>query len=295
MNLNHWTRAGSKTKWSPAALVPVVLTVAIACGATSVSAAPGTKNIGKPDATSVKAAETTRATRNTATKANATKARAKKVGAFNPDDESVELFEAIENGDIKVRVIPKDSTQARVFIQNKTKKPLNVKLPEAFAAVPVLAQMGGGGQGMGGGGGMAGGGGGGGFFNVPAEKEGNFKVACMCLEHGKPEPRAAMAYMLVPIEKFTEKPGVKELCTMLGDGKIPQRAAQVAAWHLNNDMSWEELAAKKISYPNGDSEPYFTAEELHDAVSIVSSAMSQVEEKPAVERTPSPGETARGE
>ncbi|HUY34116.1 MAG TPA: hypothetical protein VMV69_15315 [Pirellulales bacterium] len=203
------------------------------------------------------------------------------------------MFKAVENGDLKVKLIPKDSTQGRVFIQNKTKKPLNVKLPEAFAAVPILAQMGGG-QGMGGG--MGGGGmGGGGMFNVPAEKEVNLKVACMCLEHGKPEPRAAMTYKLVPIEEFTDKPGVKQLCTMLGNGQIPQRAAQVAAWHLNNDMSWNELAAKKIVQLSGDSEPYFTDEELATAVSIVSAATSKVEEKPAIEKIPSPGETARGE
>ena len=67
--------------------------------------------------------------------------------------------------------------------------------------------MGGGMGGMGGGMGM-----GGGFFNVPAEKEGNFKVPCMCLEHGKPEPRPAMTYKLAPIETLSKKPGVEELC-----------------------------------------------------------------------------------
>ncbi|MCA9228509.1 MAG: hypothetical protein KDA47_22990, partial [Planctomycetales bacterium] len=62
----------------------------------------------------------------------------------------VELFQAIENGDIEVTMIPKDATQSTVLIKNNTKKPLSIKLPEVFAGVPVQAQFGG----MGGMGGM---------------------------------------------------------------------------------------------------------------------------------------------
>ncbi|MHA1567401.1 MAG: hypothetical protein ACTSX7_18985, partial [Alphaproteobacteria bacterium] len=88
-----------------------------------------------------------------------------KLGQFNPDDKTVEMFTAIEQDQIDVKLIPKDSTQCRVMIENKTDQPLNVKLPDAFAGVPVLAQMGGMGGGMGGGGmqGMGGGMGGGGM------------------------------------------------------------------------------------------------------------------------------------
>ena len=284
MTFNHWTRAGLKANWSLA----VVSIAAIACGELVVSAAPGDQNTKKAATVGAKATEKSRASGNSAAKTM--RSRTKKAGDYNPADESVELFEAIEKGDLKVKIVPKDSTQARVFIQNKTKKPLNVKLPEAFGAVPVLAQMGGG-QGMGGG--M--GGGGGGFFNVPAEKEGNFKVACMCLEHGKPEPRPAMAYKLVPLEELTEKPGVKELCTMLGYGQISQRAAQVVAWHLNNDLSWEFLATKRIAYANGDSELYFTPQEMDAALTIEAAVKSQIDAKPAVAKTVSPGETTRSE
>ncbi|MCL6504416.1 MAG: hypothetical protein K6T86_17175, partial [Pirellulales bacterium] len=77
-------------------------------------------------------------------------------GQYNPEHATVELFTAMEAGDIEVKFIPKDDTQANVIIKNKTKQPLNVRLPQAFAAVPALAQMG-----MGGMGGMGGGMGGG--------------------------------------------------------------------------------------------------------------------------------------
>ena len=75
----------------------------------------------------------------------------------------VDFFAARQQGLIDVKFIPRNSKQANVLIQNNTKQKLALKLPQAFAGVPVLAQFGGGG-GMGGGGmgggGMGGGGGG---------------------------------------------------------------------------------------------------------------------------------------
>src|SRR4030042_731317 len=115
-----------------------------------------------------------------------------KPGQYNPDHKTVEMFQAIKDGQINVKLIPKDSTECGVLVENKTKQPLNVKLPEAFAGVPVLAQVGGAGvnnpggwggggnnrnwnnnsgnQGFGGGMGMGGMGMGGmGMWNVPPD------------------------------------------------------------------------------------------------------------------------------
>ena len=210
----------------------------------------------------------------------------KKLGEYNPADETVELFDAVEEGKIAVKLIPKDSTEGRVFIKNKSGKPLNVKLPEAFAAAPILAQggmMGGGG----GGGGQGMGGGGMGMMNVPAEKELNARLPCVCLEHGKPEPRPKMTYEVKRVESFTEKPGISELLARLAHGQIGQRAAQAAAWHLNNDMSWEELAEKKIEYANGTSEPYFTAVELQQGMAVAGQALNEAETPKQKDRQPS--------
>lgn len=212
----------------------------------------------------------------------------KKLGEYNPDDETVDMFEALEAGEIAVKFIPKDSTEGRVFIHNKADKPLNVKLPAAFAAAPVLAQMGGG-QGMGGGGGMRGGMG---MMNVPADKELNVRVPCVCLEHGKPEPRPQMAYEIKPLNEFTEKPGVAELLKRLGEGKIGQRAAQAAAWHLNNDMSWTELAQKRIDYLNGASEPYFSFFEIQQGMAAATQSLAETK-KSSEPRRSSPGETSQ--
>ncbi len=234
---------------------------------------------------------------------NAGERRITKAGALSQDPPTVEMFSAIEKGQINVKLIPKDSTQCRVLIENKTDKPLSIKLPEAFAGVPVLAQVrpggagvgaggggrpGGGGYGGGGGsqgvgGGMGGGGmggmGGGGFFNVAPEKVGQLRVPTVCLEHGKEEPHAAVPYEIKPIESFTNNPAVQKLCRMMGSGQLNQRAAQAAAWNLNNNMSWQELAAKRLRHANGASEPYFSPQEIQAGMQIAATAVKVAEQK----------------
>ena len=59
---------------------------------------------------------------------------------------------------------------------------------------------------------------------------------------------------------------------MLGTSQLNQRAAQVAAWHLNNNMSWQELAAKRLEYANGTSRPYFSRQELQAGAQITATA-----------------------
>ena len=243
---------------------------------------------------------------------------------------TVEMFAAMESGDIDVKLIPKDSKQSTVLIENKLDTPVRIKLPDAFAGVPVLGQMGmgmggmgrhgrrhgwrhgrhgwrhgwhgrwhgwhgrrhgwgmggmGGGMGgMGGGmGGMGGGMGGmGGFFNVKPGKVAKLRVPTVCLEHGKPEPNPRMAYKLVPIETLTTKPEVIELCKMLGTGRLPQSAAQAAAWHFSDNMTWEQLALKVgVDHLIGPSEPYFTGQELQAAMQIAAESTRRAQENPA--------------
>ena len=229
---------------------------------------------------------------------------------YNPADKTVEMFEAIKANQIEVKLIPKDATTSRVLVKNKTDQPLNIQMPEAFVGVPVVTkQFGGGGFGRGGGrGGMGGrrgggrgnwGGGGrsnrggsnqsfgGGFggrgmmggmgmFNIPAEAVGDVKVAAVCLEHGKQDPNSRVPYEIKPIESFTDKKEVKALCQMLGNGEIDQRVAQAAAWHLSNDMSWEDLAAETIRRANNMSRPFFLPQELQQAMEVVKEAKKRV-------------------
>lgn len=221
-----------------------------------------------------------------------------RVGQFNPDHESVEMFAAMDTGQIDVKFIAQDATAARVLIENKTKQPLNVKLPEAFAGVPadVLAQFGGGGaggggfggggmgggqQGMGGGmGGMGGGGGqqGGGFFNVAPEKVGKLKVACVCLDHGKPDPTPRNNYKIVKIERYVKNPETIELMKLFGTGKIDHGTAQAATWHLNNGLTWQELATMPSGEKRliGSPRPYFHPAQVRLAVELAKHVREQV-------------------
>ena len=223
--------------------------------------------------------------------------------------ETVEMFQAMKDGVIDVKFIAKDMTAARIIITNKTKKPLSIKLPEAFAGVPVLAQRGGGGfggggrggggrggglggggggQGLGGGlggggGGFGGGGGGrggggGGFFNIAPEKVGNIKVACLCLDHGMPDPTPRMKYEIKPIDTYVNRPAVVELVKAFGNGQLPHGAAQAAVWHLNNDISWEELAALRTGSERLLRRPsYFNEQDLRGGTVIAAEALRRAQ------------------
>ncbi|MGC4006488.1 MAG: hypothetical protein QM811_26535 [Pirellulales bacterium] len=202
----------------------------------------------------------------------------------------VEMFAAMKSGQIEVQYIPLDqSREAKLLIKNKTKTPLSVRLPETFGATPILAQFGGGnngggnnrnggnnnnqavGGGMGGGmGGMGGGGmgGGGGLFNIAPEKVGEIKTATVCLEHGKAEPSKSVPYEVKPLAEVSSKPEVAGLVKLMAAGKVDQRTAQAAVWHYANDLSWEQLAAKKINRLGRPDEPYYKAGELQVAAKV---------------------------
>ncbi|MCE9607439.1 MAG: hypothetical protein K8U03_21340 [Planctomycetia bacterium] len=226
------------------------------------------------------------------TAAEPSSSRALKPGQYNPANETVEFFAGIKSGEIEVKMIHKDVAQGKVFIKNASGKPLNVKLPETF--IGVNAQMGGGGMGgggggggqmsggggMGGGGGGAGGAGGGGgnFFNVAAEKVGEVPFVSVCLEHGKPDPRAAMKYEIRPLDSISAKPELRETLKLLGQGSLSQRAAQILAWHYNSNMSMEELAAKRIENLAGPSTPYFEPQELREALQAQAYIVKKLEE-----------------
>ena len=173
------------------------------------------------------------------------------------DNDTVEFFAAKKAGLIDVMFIPRSSKSANIMMKNRTKRKLSIKMPEAFAGVPILGQMGG--MGMGGGGGMGMGGGGmGGFQNIEPGRVRKVKVTTVCLEHGKKEPNPRVKYDIVPIENFTRNAQVIELCRMLGSGKLDQMSAQAAAWHLTDNLSWQQLVQKiGATHLNGTSERYF--------------------------------------
>lgn len=212
----------------------------------------------------------------------------------------VELFDGMQSGDLDVKIIAKNDHAGNVIIANKTGVPVDIKLPEAFAAVPVVAQFGGGGGGGGGGfggggssgggqqsggGGFGGGGqggGGGGVFSIPPDESAKLPVELLCLDHGLRDPSSSKPYKLVPAESHITKPAVIELLKALGRGELDHGAAQAAAWNLNNDMGWDALAAKQTgTVRNMHREPYFSARQIRAGMAYAQEATRRAEEAAA--------------
>lgn len=223
---------------------------------------------------------------------------------FDPAAKQVELFKGIKDGSITARLILKNSREGNVLIENKTDKPLTVKLPDAVVGVQVLKQggmgmgmgmpgggggggqqggggggggqssgggMGGGGGGMGGGGGGMGGGGGGmGMFSIPPQKVVRLPYRGVCLEHGKREPTSRMRYKLVPVEEYSKDAGLHELLRLVARGRLATPVAQAAAWNINNRMPWQALAAKRRTRLGGGYQPpFFHLQHLISARQVV--------------------------
>jgi len=223
---------------------------------------------------------------------------------FDPVAPRVELFQGIKDGKLSAQLILKNSRQGNVLIENKTDRPITVKLPDAVVGVQVLKQaagmgmggggMGGGGMGGGGGGGggggqssgggmggggmggggmgggMGGGGGGMGMFSIPPRKIVRLAYRGVCLEHGKREPNSRMRYKLVPVKDYSKDPGLAELLSLVARGRIATPIAQAAAWNLNSKMTWQALAAKRYSRLGGGYHPpYFHLQHLIKAREVV--------------------------
>lgn len=224
--------------------------------------------------------------------------------AAGAESGSVDFFDAMNSADLGVQFIPRDSREATLTLSNNTDGPLHIRLPEAFAAVPVLAQaFQQGGRNPGAGGGKTGnqpvGGsmttqrpavGFGGAFDLPPERVLKIKLTTVCLEYGKQEPTPRVKYTVVPIDAFTTDLPVQELCRLMGsenngekkNEKIDQQAAQAAAWHLANHLSWDQLTdMKHFPHNRGFTRPVFTAEQIHAAMALADKAI-----KAASERSP---------
>ena len=211
-----------------------------------------------------------------------------------------DVLDAEAAGLVTVKFIPNDSRSAQILVTNKSNQPLTLKMPAAYAGVPVLRQMGPGGMGggmggMGGGmGGMGGGMGGmpGGAFSVPPEKTKVMRITTVCLEHGKKEPSSRMAYKLVALETFSTDPKLQSLLEALGRGELSQKVAQAATWHVANGLTWEALSAKKIDRLGRPDDAWFTPNELmmaHRSVAVASERAAAAADEPL---TPSASQEA---
>lgn len=147
--------------------------------------------------------------------------------------------------------------------------------------------QGGFGQGAGGAGAGAGFGAGGGrgfnggFFNVPAGKTKRISVNTVCLEFGKPDPNPRMKYQIVPLQTLGKGVKINALCETLGRNGVSQKAAQAAAWHLTDELSWEQLSAMNESESRyTGNRKRFTRQQLHEARKVLAEFSSEEEVSP---------------
>jgi hypothetical protein len=231
---------------------------------------------------------------------------------YDPEAPVVELFDGIENGTFEVRVAPKNEFSAKVFITNTTDKPQTVQLPKAVVGVHVLKQsflqQGGlsglsdtfgtqGGVGQDTGGNLQstgsqgtqgqfpfGGNQGNGFFSIPAESIVQLQFNTVCLNHGKPTPRLKMTYELRRVEDRVNSEALRELLAGYNPRRIDRKTMQAAAWHLANDMSWKQLAAKKVTAIGVIATPYLSRKQLNEAKKLVASAEEIVKNGPKKRR-----------
>jgi hypothetical protein len=84
-----------------------------------------------------------------------------------------------------------------------------------------------------------------------------------------------MKYEIKPIDSYVDRPAVIELIKAFGRGQLKHDAAQAAVWHLNNDIRWEELAAKRKS--TRSPQPYFSGVDLRMAVQIAAESVNRAQ------------------
>jgi len=187
--------------------------------------------------------------------------------------ERVELFAGLQDGRLRARFVAADAEQARLTIVNVADAPLTVELPSTFAGVPTSTRSGGESpqtlgaviqptsQGR--------------LTSIdllPGRRQ-ELPVVCVCLEYGKPTPRPRDAFTIATVESVSDRAEVRTLLEELAEGRLDQAAAQLAAWHFNNGLTGEQLAATG-----------FAPERMADAAKLVERVRATTAERQSAKR-----------
>ncbi len=198
---------------------------------------------------------------------------------------TVKFFTAIQMGQIDVGVVPSSYSNLTMRVRNICRTPLKIELPKTFAAVPVarmqakqamqlrgvpanlsdnFGQNYGNSQGLGGS--LSGPWWGASLARTNANQDGEqpkqdgpqflnlapgrfaqTQIPCFCLEFGKPDPNSRIPYIICPLNDLNNKNAVAELLDQFTQQGINQYVAQLAAWHIANDVPWQMLT--KVQFP----------------------------------------------
>ncbi|MFO1045029.1 MAG: hypothetical protein U0941_24915 [Planctomycetaceae bacterium] len=237
---------------------------------------------------------------------------------LNPDAPVVDLFEGKDQGQFDVRLVAMNAHEGRIFITNKTDKPLSVSVPAGLVGVQVQAQAGFGqqagignffgngqqnpqqgqqqNQSVGGNAGPMNGNGVGfqngngfqngqiqgnglNFFSIPPEKTVQLAFNSVCLNYGRREPHAGLKYELVKADSLTTDPVLLQLLEDYSP-RTNREAQQAAAWHLANGLSWDKIAQLKDEKVPGDPRPLFTAQQIQAGRQLAEQAQKKAADRP---------------
>lgn len=230
---------------------------------------------------------------------------------LNPEAPVVDLFDGMEQGQFDVRLVAQSPHEGRIFITNKTDKPLTVAVPKGLVGVHVLPQIGlnpgnnpignqpgGLNNGQNGQNGLAQSVGGNaapvgnnafpgnnnfpnglGFFSIPPEKTVQIALNSVCLNHGRRDPSAALKYQLVRAETVTTDPVLLQLLEEYSP-RTNRDVQQAAAWHLANGLTWEQIAQLTDQKVPGNPTPLFTPRQIQGARELVEQVRKRAADRP---------------
>lgn len=169
-----------------------------------------------------------------------------------------ELSEAHQAGIVSVELIASNEKAINFIVENKTDRPISIKLPTSFAAVPILAQVDGfanaGIQPMNNGFGFGGvrqnnvqrlGGGAqpnNNLFGIKSKGRRIIKINTVCLDFGLKTPNPHTRYELTSITDSRYDNKLDKVIAELANNKLSQKVAQIVTWHIHNNVSLAEIA-----------------------------------------------------
>jgi hypothetical protein len=83
-----------------------------------------------------------------------------------------------------------------------------------------------------------------------------------------------MIYEICRLEELTGQSATQRLCRLLGDSHTDRAAVQAAVWHLNCNLSWQQLAARLRSCGGEHgTQHYFSRKQLDEGKRLAEVAL----------------------
>ncbi len=117
------------------------------------------------------------------------------------------------------------------------------------------------------------------FFSIPPQRRVKLQFNSVCLNHGLKTPSRRNRYHLVSVDDYTNDEQLKELLTWVATGKVPQKTAQAATWHLTDEMSYQQLAAKKEHHLGGAVSQFFSRTDIRQSKQLVEFVDQQIAQR----------------